>query len=99
MENSTFYINASHQDDYFTYNEIEDLHVIAYIFIAILVVTAVIAMIVNVVVFISVYWIRKPMPPVLRMSISLAAADALSSSIFALTLYINTYLPYRGINL
>lgn len=39
------------------------------------------------------------MPPILKMSISLAAADALSSSVFAVTLFINTYLPVIGINL
>lgn len=69
------------------------------VFIAILVITAALAMIVNVVVFMSVHWIRRPMPPILKMSISLAAADALSSSIFAVTLFINTYLPSIGINL
>ncbi|KAJ3662787.1 hypothetical protein Zmor_007116 [Zophobas morio] len=99
MENHTSYLNTSHPNNSFVENQDDYPHVILNVFIAILVITAVIAMIVNVVVFASVHWVRRPMTPILKMSISLAAADALSSSIFAVTLFINTYLPYIGINL
>jgi hypothetical protein len=100
MDNLTLTENTSHHRN-LTSSIDDDLNivVIANVFIAILVITALIAMIVNVVVFVSVHWIRRPMPPILKMSISLAAADALSSSIFAVTLLINTYLPTIGINL
>lgn len=82
------------------WNEFEERYLkITQVFVGIIVVTALIAMMVNVVVFVSVHWIRRPMPPILKMSISLAAADALSSSIFAIALFINTSLPLIGINL
>ncbi|CAH0547322.1 unnamed protein product [Brassicogethes aeneus] len=44
-------------------------------------------MILNVIVIVSIYWIRTPMTPILKMSLSLAAADACSSMLYAANLF------------
>lgn len=52
-----------------------------------------ISVITNIRVLLSVHWIRRPLTPTLHMSLSLAAADACSSSMFGIGLLLNSYLP------
>lgn len=52
-----------------------------------------ISVITNIRVLLSVHWIRRPLTPTLHISLSLAAADACSSSMFGIGLLLNSYLP------
>lgn len=61
------------------------------IIIPILLLSCLIAMIVNVIVIASAYWIRCSMTPNLKISLSLAAADAASSSMYGLLVLISDY--------
>ncbi|XP_072380139.1 octopamine receptor beta-2R-like [Diabrotica undecimpunctata] len=54
--------------------------------VSFLLVCCLLAMCVNTLVIVSVYWIRNPMTPNLKISLSLAVADALSSSMTGLLL-------------
>ncbi|XP_065161166.1 trace amine-associated receptor 4-like [Atheta coriaria] len=49
---------------------------------------------INVRVLIAVRWIRRPLSPTLHISLSLAAADACTSTLIGVGLVINSYLPH-----
>lgn len=61
--------------------------------IPILIATALVAFLVNSYILLSSRWIRKKMSPNLKLSISLAAADAFTSVLMVIGLVINSYLP------
>ncbi|KAL1494969.1 hypothetical protein ABEB36_010468 [Hypothenemus hampei] len=63
----------------------------SYIFLPILLGSCLIAMIVNVIVIASARWIRCSMTPNLKISLSLAAADATSSTMYGLIVLISGY--------
>ncbi|XP_056636026.1 octopamine receptor beta-2R-like [Diorhabda sublineata] len=69
--------------DYITYVKI------AQICISFLLVCCLLAMCVNCLVILSVFWIRTPLTPNLKISLSLAVADALSSSMTGFLLLID----------
>ncbi|XP_018577273.1 octopamine receptor beta-2R-like [Anoplophora glabripennis] len=62
---------------------------IVHLCISLLLVCCLLAMCVNCVVIVSVYWIRSPMTPNLKISLSLAIADAVSSSMTGLMLFLD----------
>lgn len=51
------------------------------------------SVIVNVRVLLSTYWVRRPLSPTLHISLSLAGADALASTLIITGLILNSYLP------
>lgn len=55
----------------------------------VLLICCIIAMYINIVVLISVHWIRQPMTPVIKLSISLAAADTCSSFMYGIGICID----------
>lgn len=54
---------------------------------------AFLSLLLNCTILISAKWIRHKMSPNLRLSVSLAAADALTSALFIVGLIVNSYLP------
>lgn len=50
------------------------------------------SIVINLRVLLSIYWIRKPLTPILHISLSLAAADACTSAFLGIGLVINSYL-------
>ncbi|XP_019766012.2 adenosine receptor A2b-like [Dendroctonus ponderosae] len=62
-----------------------------YLILPILLISCFIAMVVNIIVISSAYWIRCSMTPNLKISLSLAAADATSSTMYGLLLLISEY--------
>ncbi|CAG9770430.1 unnamed protein product [Ceutorhynchus assimilis] len=79
--NDTFYCEVNHNGQVEQY----------YVLLPILLICCLIAMIVNVIVIASAYWIRCPMTPNLKMSLSLAAADAASSTMYGTLVLISDY--------
>lgn len=62
-----------------------------YLILPILLISCFIAMVVNIIVISSAYWIRCSMTPNIKISLSLAAADATSSTMYGLLLLISEY--------
>lgn len=86
LQNSTDYpFNATY--DNFTEDAFHES--IVHLCISLLLVCCLLAMCVNCVVIISVHWIRGPMTPNLKISLSLAIADAVSSSMTGLMLFLD----------
>lgn len=56
------------------------------------------SIITNIKVLLSVHWIRRPLTPTLHISLSLAAADACSSAMLGIGLFLNSYLTVWDIN-
>lgn len=53
----------------------------------------IISVAVNIKVLVCVYWIRRPLSPTLHISLSLAGADAFSSSALGVGLVVNSFIP------
>lgn len=51
------------------------------------------SIVINLKVLLSVHWIRRPLSPTLHISLSLAAADACTSTLLGVGLLFNSYLP------
>lgn len=65
-----------------------------------LILFCIISIIVNIRVLLCVFWIRRPLSPTLYISLSLAGADAFTSSILGIGLVLNSFIPIGlGINL
>ncbi|XP_011877478.1 PREDICTED: trace amine-associated receptor 4-like isoform X1 [Vollenhovia emeryi] len=58
-----------------------------------LILFCVISVVVNIKVLMSVFWIRRPLSPTLYISLSLAGADAFSSSVLGIGLVLNSFIP------
>ncbi|KAM0732736.1 Trace amine-associated receptor 3 [Formica fusca] len=58
-----------------------------------LILFCVISIAVNIKVLISVFWIRRPLSPTLYISLSLAGADAFSSTALGIGLIMNSFIP------
>lgn len=69
--------------------EEDDSLFIQKIYLLVLEIFCFVAMALNLVVLVSVFWIRTPMTPILKMSLSLAAADACASMLYGSVLFIN----------
>jgi len=67
-----------------------------YLLLPIMLVCCFVAMLVNVVVIASARWIRCPMTPNLKISLSLAAADATSSTMYASAILFDDYDLHVG---
>ncbi|XP_071573858.1 adrenocorticotropic hormone receptor-like [Temnothorax nylanderi] len=59
-----------------------------------LILFCIISIVVNIKVLMSVFWIRRPLSPTLYISLSLAGADAFSSSILGIGLVLNSFIPF-----
>lgn len=79
-------LNCSSNLTNVTYDD-ELYNQITHLCISCLIIACVLAMCVNCVVIFSVHWIRTPMTPNLKISLSLAIADAISSSMTGLLLF------------
>lgn len=49
---------------------------------------------INIKILLSIYWIRKPLSPTLYISLSLTGADAFSSFVLGVGLFMNSLLPH-----
>lgn len=58
-----------------------------------LILFCIISIVVNIKVLMSVFWIRRPLSPTLYISLSLAGADAFSSSVLGIGLVLNSFIP------
>ncbi|XP_018327240.1 trace amine-associated receptor 6-like isoform X1 [Agrilus planipennis] len=56
------------------------------------------SVIINIRVLLSVRWVRRPLSPTLHISLSLAAADACTSALLGVGLFINSLLPKINIS-
>ncbi|XP_036150264.1 trace amine-associated receptor 4-like [Monomorium pharaonis] len=75
-------------------NQIRNVDRILYLYGAPpLILFCIISIIVNIKVLISVFWIRRPLSPTLYISLSLAGADAFSSSVLSIGLVMNSFIP------
>ncbi|CAL1680360.1 unnamed protein product [Lasius platythorax] len=75
-------------------NQIENVDGVLYLYGAPpLILFCVISIAVNIKVLISVFWIRRPLSPTLYISLSLAGADAFSSSALGIGLIMNSFIP------
>lgn len=63
------------------------------IFVPPMLLVCLISIITNIRVLLSVHWIRRPLTPTLHISLSLAAADACTSAMLGIGLFLNSYLP------
>ncbi|XP_011168340.2 trace amine-associated receptor 4 isoform X2 [Solenopsis invicta] len=52
-----------------------------------------ISIVINIKVLMCVFWIRRPLSPTLYISLSLAGADAFSSSVLGIGLILNSFIP------
>ncbi|KAF7281852.1 hypothetical protein GWI33_004181 [Rhynchophorus ferrugineus] len=75
--------------------ETPEEYYVSYVVIPILLISCLVSMLVNVIVIASACWIRCSMTPNLKISLSLAAADACSSSLYGLLIFIDVYVPIQ----
>ncbi|EFN88898.1 Trace amine-associated receptor 4 [Harpegnathos saltator] len=59
-----------------------------------LILFCVISIAINIKVLMSVFWIKRPLSPTLHISLSLAGADAFSSTALGIGLIMNSFIPY-----
>ncbi|GAB1863998.1 Trace amine-associated receptor 4-like [Camponotus japonicus] len=75
-------------------NQIDRIDDVLYLYgVPLLIFFCVISVAVNIKVLISVFWIRRPISPTLYISLSLAGADAFSSSVLGIGLIMNSFIP------
>lgn len=72
-------------------NETTRIHYL--IFVPMMIFLCFVSVIINIKVLVSVFWLRSPISPTLKISLSLAAADALASLLLGIGLFVNSLLP------